>query len=76
MKHYETIGGQVTRGETLAKLTDLLREAEDCCYVIAHLQSTEDGHKDALLTTGWKGIGQMLALVRKQVIKLGQGRLQ
>lgn len=76
MKHYETIGGQVTRGETFAKLTELLREAEECCYVLAHLQATEDGYKDKFLVHGWRGIGQMQAMIRAKVVELGKGSIQ
>jgi hypothetical protein len=30
---YETLGGQVTRGETFAKMMDHLRERQDLCGV-------------------------------------------
>lgn len=76
MKKYETIGGQVTRGETFAKLLDHLREAEECCYVISHLHNTEDANNDRLLATGWRGVGQMLELVRSRVTKMAAGKLQ
>ena len=76
MRKYETVGGVVTRGETIAKLTDLLREAEECCYVVSHLHRAEDGHKDELLATGWRGIGQLLERTRAQIIELEKGRLQ
>jgi hypothetical protein len=76
MRKYETVGGTVTRSETLSKLLELLREAEDCCYVIAHLHRTEHSKREELLATGWRGIGEMLALVRSQVIKIAKGRLQ
>ena len=76
MKKYETTAGYVTRTETLAKLLELLKEAEDCCYVIAHLHRTEDAKHEALLATGWRGIGQMLALVHRKVIEIAKGKLQ
>jgi len=75
MKHYETIGGQVTRGETYAKLCDMLRDAEECCYILGHLHNTEDGSKDALIATGWRGVGQLLEKVRAQIGHLAAGRL-
>ena len=76
MKHYETVGGQVTRGETFAKLIDHIREAEELCYVLSHLQNTEDGHKDKLLATGWRGIGQLLERMRSQCTKMAVNKLQ
>ena len=75
-RHYETIAGVVTRGETFAKLTDHLREAEECCYIIAHLHATEDGHSDPVHATGWRAAGQMLAQVRAKVTIFAQKRLQ
>lgn len=76
MKHYETKAGYVTRADTMAKLTELMREAEDCCYVIAHLHRTETGHKDEGIATGWRAVGQLLARARDVMISLGMGKLQ
>ncbi len=75
MSKYETSAGYVTRADAFAKFCHLIREAEDQAYVISHLQRTESGHKDELLATGWRGIGQLLSRVHDQVLKLGQGRL-
>lgn len=76
MRHYETIGGQVTRGETFAKLTELLREAEDCANVLAHLHNTEGNDADKLFARGWLQIGQLLARMRVQITNLAMGKLQ
>jgi hypothetical protein len=76
MKHYETLGGTITRTETMAKLTELMRESEDCCYVIAHLHRTESGHKDEQIATGWRAVGQLLARARDVMVSLGMGKLQ
>jgi hypothetical protein len=76
MKKYETTAGYVTRTETLAKLLELLKEAEDCCYVIAHLHRTEDSKQEALLATGWRAVGQMISLVHRKVIEIAKGKLQ
>lgn len=75
MRHYETVTGIITRQETMAKLTQLMREAEDCCYVIAHLHRTEVGHVDEQLATGWRASGQLLARARDVMISLSMGKL-
>lgn len=74
MRKYETTAGYVTRAETFAKLLVLLKEAEDCCYVISHLHRTEDSKREELLATGWRAIGQMLAQVHRQVIEFAKGK--
>ena len=76
MKKYETIGGQVTRSETYSKLMDLLREAEECCYVISHLHNTEDSAIDRTLAHGWRGIGQLLAEIRGKIVTLASRKMQ
>lgn len=73
---YETSAGYVTKADTFAKLQHHLKEAEDMCYVISHLLRTEDSHKDELLATGWRAVGQLLARVSDQILKLGMGKLQ
>jgi len=75
MSKYETSAGYVTKDLAYSKLIHLLKEAEDQCYVISHLIRTETTTKDELLATGWRGIGQLLAHVSDQVLKLGQGRM-
>ena len=76
MSKYSTTAGYVTKADTYAKLLHLLKEAEDMCYVISHLLRTEDSKKDELLATGWRAIGTLLDQVHRQVLKLGQGKLQ
>lgn len=71
---YETSAGYVTRADAFSKLLHLLREAEDQCYVISHLHRTEDSKREELMATGYRAIGQMLALVRKQVVELAKGK--
>ncbi len=76
MSKYETIGGHVTRGETFAKIIDLIDQLRDQCAVMAHLHRAEDGARDDLLATGWLGIAELFAVVRRRVVELAQGRLQ
>ena len=76
MSKYETSAGYVTKADAFAKLLHLIKESEDQCYVISHLLNTESSKKDELIATGWRGIGQLLARVHDQMLKLGQGRLQ
>lgn len=76
MRHYETVAGVVTRGETLSKLLHDIKEAEDLCYVLAHLHNTEDSDTDRLLATGWRGIGQLFDMMHHKVTQLGMRRMQ
>ena len=76
MKHYETTAGYVTRADAYSKLMELLREAEDTCYVISHLHRTEDSKREELMATGWRAVGQMLAKTRNTVIEFAKGKLQ
>lgn len=64
--NFATKGGVVTRGETLNKLLSHIREAEDCAYVMSHLENTE-GNTGTLLAKGWLGVGEMLKLMHKQI---------
>lgn len=75
MKKYETVAGYVTRAESYSKLMELLREAEDTCYVISHLHNTEDSKRGALLATGWRAVGQLLAKTRATIIEFAKGKL-
>jgi len=76
MKKYETLGGAITRGETYSKLCDLIREAESCCYVMAHLHNTENNEMDHLLAKGWLGMGELFKQVNNRVVQLAMRKLQ
>jgi hypothetical protein len=73
---YSTIGGQVTRGETYAKLMDHLREAQECCIVMSHLHNTETDVHDVALSRGWMIIGELMRMFQHKVTSLAQGKLQ
>jgi hypothetical protein len=73
---YETIGGQVTRGETYAKMMDHLREVQDCCAIMAHLHNTEGNDMDKLLAKGWLGMAEMFRLVQFKVTQLAMNKMQ
>ena len=73
---YSTINGQITRGETFAKLIDHLREAQDCAAMLAHLHNTEGNDMDKLLAKGWLGTSELLKLFAHQVISLASNKLQ
>lgn len=76
MKKYERTAGTVTREETYRKLCEELIEVEELCAVMAHLHAAEsDTSKAQLLATGWRGMSQMIHLVRDQVSKLAAGKL-
>jgi hypothetical protein len=73
--HYETQAGLPTRGLTFAKLTEHLREAEECCAMMAHLVKAEGTIADEALGNGWILISQNLEKVRKVVTQMAMGRL-
>lgn len=76
MRKYETTAGYVTRADHFAKLLALLREAEDCCYVIAHLHRTETSTHEEMMAKGWRTVGQQMALIHRQIIEFAKGKLQ
>lgn len=76
MRKYETVAGVVTRGETFAKLIETLTEAQELCYVLAHLHATEDGHNDALLAQGWRATGEMMKLTKHNITKMAMNKRQ
>lgn len=72
---YETIGGQVTRSITYAKLIELLKDAQECSAVMAHLHNTEGNLADTALANGWLLIAENLRRMQFVVTKMAQGRL-
>lgn len=76
MSKYETAAGIVTRGECFAKILHLIDELRDQCLVMSHLHMTEDSAADLLMAKGWRGIEEMLQMLRKQIVELAKRRLQ
>ena len=76
MAKYETIGGQVTRGETTTKIIDLVDQLIDQCAVMAHLHNTEGNDMDKLLAKGWLGIVELIRRLRYQLVEMAKGKLQ
>jgi hypothetical protein len=76
MGKYETRGGIATTGETLAKLIELLTQAQEQAYVMSHLTKAQGSQKDKALGDGWIAVGEMLKRINYQVIQIGQGKLQ
>jgi hypothetical protein len=72
---FETEGGVVTRGMTYAKMLDHLREARDCAYTLAHLHQTEGNEMDTLLAHGWRGVGEMLALIEAKITDMAMRKM-
>jgi len=72
---YETIGGQVTRGETYAKLMDHLREAQECACVLSHLHNTEGNDMDKLLAKGWLGVAEMFRVTQLKITQMAMKRM-
>ena len=73
---YETFAGHVTRGETYAKILDLLDQLTDQCAVMAHLHNTESNDADKLLAKGWLGIVELMQRARHVITNLAARRLQ
>jgi len=70
------MGGQVTRGQVYAKLTDHLREAADCMAIMAHLHNTEGNDTDKVLAKGWLGMHELILRLVHQVTALASNKLQ
>jgi len=64
---YETEAGQASEVITYSRLIEHLRLAAECCYTIGHLRKAND---DALIGTGFLGVGQMLEMIAKKVTDL------
>jgi len=73
---YSTIGGTHTRGEAFAQLIHHLSEAADFAAMLSHLHNTESGAHDALIATGWRGVHQMLLLVRDKITLMAKRSFQ
>jgi hypothetical protein len=76
MRKYERVAGIMTRGETFAKLNEILIEAEELMAMMGHLHMTEDSHRDEQLASGWRGMSQLTYRMRAQMIKLAKGQMQ
>lgn len=71
-----THGGTPSRGLVYSKLCELLREAQDCACLMAHLHQTEGNDADKLLAKGWLGIAELLDRLTAQITKLAANKLQ
>ena len=76
MSKYETTMGVPTRGGTYAKLTDHLREAQDCAAMMAHLHNTEGNDVDKVLARGWLGVEELLKRLVHQITALAANKFQ
>lgn len=71
MAKYETRGGDVSEGDTFAKMLEHLREAQECAYTIGHLRKAND---DNLTGQGWIAVGEMLKFTIHNVTQLAMNR--
>lgn len=76
MSKYETLAGQVTRGETFSKLLYHLDEASDQMAVMSHLHNTETSRKDLALAEGWRAMHHAMQLMRRSIVELSKGAIQ
>ncbi len=76
MSKYETVGGQVTRGEAYAKLLEFLREAQDQALVLAHLHNTESSDHDKASARGWLMIAEQLRRMQHVITDLARAGFQ
>jgi hypothetical protein len=72
---FETIGGQVTRGECFMKMLDLIRQLRDQMLVMSHLHNTEGNKADELLAQGWRGMEELMQMIEKKLIALASNKL-
>jgi hypothetical protein len=73
---YNTTAGVPTRGDAFSKLLWHLNEAADQAAVISHLHATEGSKMEELMAQGWKGVHEMLLLVRNTITKMAQNKFQ
>lgn len=71
-----TTGGRPSRGLVYSKLTEALREAQDCAAMMAHLHNTEGHDADKLAARGWLGIEELLKLLIHRITALAANKLQ
>ncbi|HEX9613639.1 MAG TPA: hypothetical protein VGA05_08495 [Candidatus Bathyarchaeia archaeon] len=70
---YETIGGQVTKGETFQKMLYHLDELQECATVMSHLSGLND---EPLNVKGWLAVAEMIKLNRVTITKFAQKGFQ
>lgn len=76
MTHYETtVAGLPTRGLTFSKLIDHLREAQECCAMMAHLTKAEGTLADEALANGWIAISENLRRMQHIITAMATSRL-
>jgi hypothetical protein len=75
MSKYETVGGNPSRGDTFAKIIDLIDQIIDQCAVMAHLHNTEGNDMDKLLAKGWLAMTELFRRMRYQIIQLATNKL-
>lgn len=63
-----------TVAEEYSKLMEHLAKAQETAAMIAHLHANNDP-RDRVIRTGWITISEALKLIRHNVTKLAQGRL-
>ena len=73
---YETKGGLPSQGETLAKMTENIRQLQESAYMMSHLVRAQGGQKENALADGWFSIGELMKRLNYQVVELAKGRLQ
>lgn len=76
MKHWETVGGQVTQGINFAKMLDLLRELQEVMAVQGHLVKMQgSGDRDNALAAGWLVCAENIRMIERFVIQMAQGKI-
>jgi hypothetical protein len=62
-----------TSGEVFAKLLEHMREAQDCCAMLSHLEGLND---QPVRSRGWLSIEEQLKKFIHYTTLLAQGKLQ
>jgi len=71
MTQYERIAGNLDVSGTFTKLTDLLRQAEECCYMLGHHRKMEN---DDSIGNAWLKVGEQLDKMNHLVVRIATGR--
>lgn len=72
---YSRIGGVATKDEAYRLMMHHLEEAQNQALVIGHLHNTEDDNMSKLLAKGWHGVGEMIQMMRAQIMELAKRRM-
>lgn len=73
MQTYETKGGELSAGDTYAKIIEYITLLEEQCYILGHYyKAQDDWHKGQ----GFLAVGEMMKMFQIHVTDLATGKLR